>query len=77
MAWLTGKQVELEVAKGQIKIDPFSEEQVNPNSYDYRLAPLLRRLLPNSERNYTPCIDPKLPMKYEEKIGRASCRERV
>jgi hypothetical protein len=30
MAWLTGKQVELEVANGRIKIDPFSKEQVNP-----------------------------------------------
>ena len=68
MAWLTGKQVELEVAERRIRIDPFSKEQVNPNSYDYRLAPLLRRLLPNSERNYLPCIDPKLPMEYKEVI---------
>jgi dCTP deaminase len=66
MGWLTGKQVIEEVKSGCITIDPFNEDQVNPNSYDYRLAPLLRRLLPNSVRNFTPCIDPKLPMKYEE-----------
>ena len=66
MGWLTGRKVRDEVVAGRIRIEPFSEEQVNPNSYDYRLASLLRRLLPNSSRDGIDCIDPKLPMKYEE-----------
>ena len=66
MGWLTGRKVSDEVGAGRIRIEPFSEEQVNPNSYDYRLASLLRRLLPNSYRDGIDCIDPKLPMKYEE-----------
>ncbi|MEK7524922.1 MAG: hypothetical protein AAB548_00950 [Patescibacteria group bacterium] len=43
MGWLTGKQIEIEVKRGKIKIDPYYEDQLNPNSYDYRLAPFLRR----------------------------------
>ena len=64
--WLTGKQVGKEVEQGRIRIEPFSTAQLNPNSYDYRLAPLLRRMLPNAERDGIPCIDPKLEMKFEE-----------
>ena len=66
MGWLTGNKVAEEVRFGKIRIEPFHEEQVNPNSYDYRLAPLLRRLLPNASRDGIECVDPKLPMKYEE-----------
>ena len=66
MGWLTGKKVIEEVKAGRIRINPFSGEQVNPNSYDYRLGPLLRKLLFNSERNGIPCVDPKLPMQYKE-----------
>lgn len=39
---LTGSKIKEEVARGAIKISPFSEEQVNPNSYNYRLGPLLK-----------------------------------
>ena len=66
MGWLTGKRVSEEVQRGRIRIEPFSPNQVNPNSYDYRLAPLLRRLLPNSERGGVACVDPALPMLYDE-----------
>jgi len=66
MGWLTGKQVANEVRAGRIRIEPFDLNQLNPNSYDYGLAPLLRRLLPNSERGGIPCIDPALEMQYEE-----------
>lgn len=66
MGWLTGKQVMREVESGRIRIEPFSPGQVNPNSYDYRLAPILRCLMPNSERGGVPCVDPKLEMEYEE-----------
>ena len=66
MSWLTGKQIEIEVKRGKIKIDPYYEDQLNPNSYDYRLAPYLRRLLPNSKRGGISCLDPKKDMKFEE-----------
>lgn len=66
MGWLTGKQVVEEIGCGSIRIEPFRLDQVNPNSYDYRLAPLLRRLLPNSERSGIPCVDPAIEMQYEE-----------
>ena len=39
---LTGSKIKEEVARGTIKISPFSEEQVNPNSYNYRLGPILK-----------------------------------
>lgn len=35
---LTGQQIIKEVRSGGIVISPFSEEQVNPNSYNYRLG---------------------------------------
>ena len=68
MGWLTGRKVLEETRKGKIIISPFNEDQLNPNSYDYRLAPILRRLLPNSSRDGIDCIDPKLPMKCEDII---------
>ena len=66
MSWLTGKEIKKQLDAGRIKINPFQEKQCNPNSYDYRLAPILRILRPNSVFNNIPCIDPKLEMKYEE-----------
>lgn len=39
---LTGSKIKEEVVKGTIKISPFSEEQVNPNSYNYKLGPILK-----------------------------------
>ena len=66
MGWLTGKRVSEEVRVERIRIEPFNPVQMNPNSYDYRLAPLLRRLLPNSERCGVACVDPALPMAYDE-----------
>ena len=39
---LTGSKIKEEVARGTIRISPFSEEQVNPNSYNYRLGPVLK-----------------------------------
>lgn len=38
---LTGKQIEDEVSKGRITLEPFTEQLVNPNSYNYRLGPVL------------------------------------
>lgn len=71
MSWLTGKELVKEHKQGKIRIEPFFEDQVNPNSYDYRLDTVLRRLLPNSIRNGVECLDPALPMVYEDlKIGK-------
>lgn len=35
---LTGSKIKEEVENGKIVIKPFSEEQINPNSYNYRLG---------------------------------------
>lgn len=35
---LTGPKIQQEVEKGTITISPFSSDQVNPNSYDFRLG---------------------------------------
>jgi deoxycytidine triphosphate deaminase len=39
---LTGHEIERERANGRITIDPFIPEQVNPNSYNFRLGKTLR-----------------------------------
>src|SRR3989338_562423 len=39
---LTGSKIKEEVKKGNITIGPFSLEQVNPNSYNYRLGSVLK-----------------------------------
>jgi dCTP deaminase len=39
---LTGDEIRTERASGKITIDPFDDTQLNPNSYNYRLAPDLR-----------------------------------
>ena len=39
---LTGRRIEQGVHDGQIVIDPFRPEAVNPNSYNYRLGPLIK-----------------------------------
>ncbi len=69
MGWLTGKEVEVQVAAGAIQIIPYAPEQLNPNSYDYRLAPFLDVVQTN--REYTPgagggslaYLDPALPLR--------------
>lgn len=35
---LTGPEIVAQVARGRIHIDPFTQAQVNPNSYDFRLS---------------------------------------
>jgi deoxycytidine triphosphate deaminase len=39
---LTGTEIERERANGRITIEPFTPEQVNPNSYNFRLGKTLR-----------------------------------
>lgn len=35
---LTGSEIKKEVDSGNIVIEPYSEDQINPNSYNYRLG---------------------------------------
>lgn len=39
---LTGRRIAQGVLDGQIVIEPFRPEAVNPNSYNYRLGPLIK-----------------------------------
>jgi dCTP deaminase len=39
---LTGKEIIREVSDGNISITPFSLDQINPNSYNYRLGETLK-----------------------------------
>lgn len=39
---LTGQQIAAEVTKGRITIDPFNPDNVNPNSYNFRVGHSLR-----------------------------------
>ena len=42
--WLTGPEIARQVKAGNIIIDPFDPRQLNPNSYNYSLSPVLKRL---------------------------------
>lgn len=66
MAWLTGKEIHKQIKLGRIRVEPFNEKQCNPNSLDYRLAPVLRVLKCNGEVNGRACIDLRNPMAYDE-----------
>ncbi|WP_029041112.1 dCTP deaminase [Cucumibacter marinus] len=44
MGWLTGNEIEREVKRDRILIDEYFEGRLNSNSYNYRLAPELRRM---------------------------------
>lgn len=39
---LTGKEIEKEVSLGNIQIFPFNTNQINPNSYNYRIGDSLK-----------------------------------
>jgi len=39
---LTGQEIQKEVRKGKIHINPFTPEQINPNSYNFRLGKTLK-----------------------------------
>jgi dCTP deaminase len=39
---LTGNEIAAQVRNGAIKLDPFSSDQMNPNSYNYRLGGTLK-----------------------------------
>jgi dCTP deaminase len=46
---LTGPAIREAVANGEITIDPFNAEQVNPNSYNYRLGDEIYSVEPNPD----------------------------
>ena len=39
---LTGEEIHLELRRGRITIEPFHGDQLNPNSYNYRLSPEIK-----------------------------------
>ena len=53
---LTGPEIERQVFEGAISIEPFFRQQVNPNSYNLRIAPELYVY-----ENY--CLDAKKPQR--------------
>ncbi|MBV1849563.1 dCTP deaminase [Catellatospora tritici] len=57
--WLTGHKISEEVAAKRIVIEPFLPDHLNPNSYNYRLSPSLKRI--TSE-----VIDCKAEDEYDE-----------
>jgi dCTP deaminase len=59
--WLTGTEITKQVALGRIKISPFNRDQVNPNSYNYRLHPMVRRLT-------NEVIDVRRPDEFEDML---------
>lgn len=42
---LTGNEIEKEVNNGNILLKPFSQKQLNPNSYNYRLGNKLKKFV--------------------------------
>lgn len=56
---LTGEEIKRQVKLGNIHIKPFCEELINPNSYNYRIAP---ELLEIEEE----IIDSKIPYKTKK-----------
>ncbi|WP_438290979.1 dCTP deaminase [Streptomyces sp. HUAS TT7] len=60
---LTGPEITTAAADGRLRIDPFDQSQVNPNSYNVQLGPTLLTYT-------TPVIDAHLPNPTAElKIG--------
>jgi dCTP deaminase len=57
--WLTGNEVIECVKKGEIIIDPFDENNINPNSYNYYLDKKIKRIT-------NQIIDLKKEEEYEE-----------
>lgn len=57
--WLSGVKVESEVRAGNITINPFLHECLNPNSYNYHIDKHLKRLV-------SPIIDCRKEDEYED-----------
>ena len=59
MSILTGKEIQKQIAKVNIKIKPFKSEQISTNSYDLKLSNKLIRYVDDQ-------IDPSRRNAYEE-----------
>lgn len=42
--WLSGNEIKIQVKKKRIVIEPFNEDMINPNSYNYHLGNKILRL---------------------------------
>lgn len=62
---LTGERIRSERRRGNLTIDPFEEDALNPNSYNYRLAPLLKMAprqtldFGDARRDWNTCLIPE------------------
>lgn len=56
---LTGSEIKRQVQLGRIHITPFLNENLNPNSYNFRLGEKLKIYK-------APVLDPAIPQEYEE-----------
>lgn len=56
---LSGEEIKKQVQNDRITINPFNERNINPNSYNYLLAPTLLKV--SNE-----VINPKKPVYYKE-----------
>ncbi|MCP4371263.1 MAG: dCTP deaminase [Deltaproteobacteria bacterium] len=56
---LTGSEIIKQVEKGKIKIDPFNLEQINPNSYNFRMGDAIKFYV-------NPVLDPKIKQEVRE-----------
>jgi dCTP deaminase len=54
------------MGSGQIRIDPFTTDDLQPASIDMHLGDTFKIIRPNSERKTRPVIDPRVPIQYEE-----------
>lgn len=58
---LTGLKIKQEVEKKNIIIEPFNDDQINPNSYDYRIGSTLKvyksKILDTRKKNETESIE--------------------
>lgn len=59
MSWLTGNQIKEEVETGGIVIEPFNTSNINPNSYNYTISPVILK-------NIDEIIDVKSIDSYEK-----------
>ena len=59
--WLTGTEIIRQVELDRIKITQFNRRQVNPNSYNYRLHSMIRRLT-------NEIIDVRSPDEFEDML---------
>jgi len=48
---LTGNEIEKEIIKGNIIVEPFIKDNMNPNSYNYRLGNILKEIFYDKNGN--------------------------